>query len=330
MESSPTDPHSTPPAPPGQPTVRSAGRSGQLQISSPPPPSDLRIRTSVMAVFSTFLGMLGLFIPGLNIVAMCLGVRALNQIDDEAKGLKGRGMSLAGIVLGSTGLMITCGIVAFVVINSVIESSTRSALKVRDAAQLQSIHQQMIVYAQSNKSWYPGLSSTGAVDPWAAVSNRYGSIGRLVKEDFLRGKRILSPKESDASINAKALPGVATSMGSFAVLEYAEKRTDLPAATTLGKLEWRETSRNSAIVLSDRELATGKDTSHSLWSKTKGQWQGSVIFNDGHIQFELSDKGFDGNYGESWPDGDAIPDGGVGTINNLFDLEDGNGRMTSD
>ena len=98
----------------------------------------------------------------------------------------------------------------------------------------------------------------------------------------------------------------------------------LAKPTALGNLEWRESLRTTAVVLSDRQLATGNTSSRSIWSSINGHWQGSVIFNDNHVDFALTDKGYDGQYGKT---GGKL---GTGTINNLFDLNGGDGRMTSD
>ena len=115
----------------------------------------------------------------------------------------------------------------------------------------------------------------------------------------------------DPTINGVVVKGVATSNGSYAVLEYAGQKKLFAEPTTLGKLEWRESLRTTAVVLSDRQLTTDNAKPQSIYTSVNGQWQGSVLYNDNHVQFELTDKAYDGQYGQNRGNfGTGAPQGG--------------------
>ena len=91
---SPPPPESQPPPPPGAPA--------SAPWSAPPPPYTSQ-RTNGLAVASLVLGVLFCFaITG--IVAVVLGNIALGQIADSQGAQKGRGLAIAGIVLGWVGI----------------------------------------------------------------------------------------------------------------------------------------------------------------------------------------------------------------------------------
>ena len=57
-------------------------------------------RTSIMAILSLVLGLLGLCIPGFGLLGLLFGIVALILIGSSNGALAGRGLSAAGIVLG--------------------------------------------------------------------------------------------------------------------------------------------------------------------------------------------------------------------------------------
>jgi hypothetical protein len=118
----PSDPNdATPPAePPKEPSPGSAPPpSAQWQVgtaASPSPPSAgwevggppaQPTKTSGLAIASLVTGLFVwcFVIPG--IVAIVLGFLSLDQIKDAEGRIKGRGMAIAGIVLGYVGLGVT-------------------------------------------------------------------------------------------------------------------------------------------------------------------------------------------------------------------------------
>jgi hypothetical protein len=109
----------TPPEPPEPPAGETGATGAPPPGASPPPPPGApppsqwegaapvaRPTTSGLAVASLVTGLFFwcFLIPG--IVAIVLGFLALEQIADAGGRIKGRGMAIAGIVLGYVGLAI--------------------------------------------------------------------------------------------------------------------------------------------------------------------------------------------------------------------------------
>ena len=77
-------------------------------------------RTSWMAIASLVLGILWIYWIG-SILALVFGYLAKKEIDNDRAGMSGRGMAIAGIVLGWTGvatLVITIIVVIFFAISN--------------------------------------------------------------------------------------------------------------------------------------------------------------------------------------------------------------------
>ena len=223
-------------------------------------------------------------------------------------------------------LLVVISIIALLIgiLLPALNAARQTARKMQNSTQLRGIHQQLVVFAQSNKNWFPGLTPTGVLDGAASLGLRHGSLGRMKREDFYTEEYLVSPAEVDPGINGTSpIVPVSTATGSYAVLRYSDQSVVLTSPSTLGQLEWRESLRTTAVILSDREIATSMNNPRSIWTSVNGQWQGSVLFNDNHVQFELTDKGYDGQYGQN------RGTFGTGSINNLFDMTGGNGEMTS-
>jgi hypothetical protein len=284
-------------------------------------------RLAASAVASLLFGILGLisFCFPLSAFAIALASHAINRIDNPANHLRGRGFAQKGRVIGCVvgPIVVAVGLVPLI-LGPLFGDGRFVARKVQNEAQLRAIHQQLVTFSQWNKGWYPGLASADLVDSGGQISSRYGAFEPLVSQDYIAGHLLVSPQENDPTINGSALQGISTSFGSYAVLEYATGTSPSRAPTFLGKLVWRASLNHTAFLLCDREIATGTKAPRSIWTSTNGGWSGSVLFEGGSVRLLLSDKGFDDQYGSR--KGSA----GTGTINNLFDLVGGNGRMTSD
>jgi len=74
------------------------------------------VRTSGLATASLVLGIIGLFIGFLSILAIIFGAIALHQTDRDPN-LKGRGKAIAGLVLGIIGVLIGILLAAIVAFN---------------------------------------------------------------------------------------------------------------------------------------------------------------------------------------------------------------------
>ncbi len=77
-------------------TTFSSGESNQFSQH----PMLAEPRTSIMAILSLVLGLLGLCVPGFGLLGLLFGIVALILIGSSNGALAGRGLSAAGIVLG--------------------------------------------------------------------------------------------------------------------------------------------------------------------------------------------------------------------------------------
>ena len=224
-------------------------------------------------------------------------------------------------------LLVVISIIALLIgiLLPALGSARKTARQMQNSTQLRGIHQAMVTFAQANKFWYAGSTSTGKVDVNANTADRHGSFMRLQDDDFFEPEYNLSPGEVDPAVTSDGITANnATARGSFGVLEYASSSTS-GNLSTLGILEWRDQLNTSAILVTDREIATsGSDVPRSLWSVNDEIWQGTVCFGDNHVQFELSDGSFGGKYGQN------KGNFGTGTIGLLFDVTDGDGLITQD
>jgi type II secretory pathway pseudopilin PulG len=113
-------------------------------------------------------------------------------------------------------------------------------------------------------------------------------------------------------------------LGSFAVLDYSAGKANTAAVLTtlsrLGTLEWRDSLGATAAVFSDRHFQVTRNASSiaadnipdSIWSTVNDTWTGSVVWNDGHVTFELTTDLEQDKYGTD------LGKVGTATIDDIF------------
>ena len=99
-----------PPPPPGTPPPPPPAGPAGAAWQTPPP---IYQRTNGMAVASLVLGVLFCFVVT-GILAVIFGNVALNRIDASRGAEKGRGLAIAGIVLGWIGIGLTLALPALI------------------------------------------------------------------------------------------------------------------------------------------------------------------------------------------------------------------------
>lgn len=264
-------------------------------------------------------------------------------------------------------LLVVISIIALLIgiLLPALGAARKTARQMQNSTQLRGIHQSGVTYAQGNKGFYAGLLSTGTLNHESSNNmgaagnldttagkeqNRYGYLHRLQRDDFYEPTYLINPGETDTNITVstiqnKLIAVTADSVadrnatnGSYAVLEYTGATTGNTiggARSTLGTLEWKDTFNTSAVVLSDRELTTVSTRPRSLWTAKNNNWEGSVLFNDNHVTYELSDLSLDysGVYGT------GAGGTGTGTLGRLFNglhgatfttATQGQGRLVAD
>lgn len=179
-----------------------------------------------------------------------------------------------------------------------------SARKAQSNTQLRGMHQGMVIFAQSNKGFFPGLRSGG--DQWVlSAENDAAAHGStvmaryaiLLEGDFFTPEYALHP--NDPQPHTAYNPGSATPLDytnySYAMLELVRTNNNNGLDTVAGNSdykrgEWRETMNSQAIIMSDRliEVTTFADPSTytGIWSDRPGESEWGVLWNDNHTAFE--------------------------------------------
>ncbi len=224
-------------------------------------------------------------------------------------------------------------------------ASRRTARRMQNSTQLRGIHQGLVTFANSNKNKFAGFDSRGNII--ANSKEMTGNSGDgdtvearfwiLLDDDFFTPEYAISPSEV-AEVDAVEWGGNAgtatvkwnadTKNYSYAMLGIKGAAGQAPDNAFAGRgQEWQQTLNSQAIVLSDRNTGTNATNKvASIHSDDPGEWTGSVLWNDNHVQFETT-QFFQTKYANGALHSDRFGDG----TDNLFDSEaDPNGRVGVD
>ena len=137
--------------------------------------------------------------------------------------------------------------------------------------QLRGIHQGLVMYAQGNNDYYPGLNAQG--EPIAIrVEQR---LKLLLDGDYFSPEYLVSPVERGRE-PWRSGPFTAEH-NSYAMLQVPESG---------GRhAEWRDTMNTRAAILADRNTGTVDDPSSIHY---RHAWRGHILWNDNHVGFEMS------------------------------------------
>ena len=213
-------------------------------------------------------------------------------------------------------LLVVISIIALLIaiLLPALSSARQSARAMQSNTQIRGIQQGMFVYAQSNKTWYPGMDkyefiaadaltdaskikgynandTTAANQAGGDVAARYVIC---VQDDLFTPEYLISPLETNTLIEPWE-DGVTYNTVSF-ISSYALPRIRNNNQMAVGRAkEWSDNANASAIVVTDRLLRNAgatpavnrndASTHYSLQStKTAGTWTGGISFNDNHIE----------------------------------------------
>ncbi len=167
--------------------------------------------------------------------------------------------------------------------------------------QIRGIHQAMVMYAQSNRMYFPGRDRNGSIVD-ANVEYRFQ---RLLEGNYFTGEYAISPSE----IKAVWTTGTVTSAN------YSYAMLDIDAGPGGRYNEWRDTLNTEAPAIADRNTGTDAAANvESIWSPHPGDWRGSVAYNDNHVVFETTHVPLT----RYTPDGVEWYDTSVNNADNLF------------
>ena len=268
-----------PPSPPEThaPSTLPSGTAPPIDPGQAQPLESGPLATSALAVTSPILAVIGFILPLGGIVALVLGIIAMNKIDNPANRLKGREIALGGAIIGCVAtFMMLIGILL-----PLLGASRKSALRMDP--RVRGIHQGMIQYAKGNNDKYPGLGTNEAT--YTTTPSEFFTARRryqiLLDGNYFTPEYLISPVETNKIIASK---NISPDNFSYALLRIAGGASGDDGR----RVEWAKTLNGEAPVVYDRN--TGKNALGNASSlhtkKDRGDWRGNVAYNDNHTLFE--------------------------------------------
>ncbi len=166
-----------------------------------------------------------------------------------------------------------------------------NASNMKSSTQLRGIGQGMVVFAQGNNLWYPGLDAHGNGDP--TVEDRFQI---LLDANYFTGEYAINPNDLGKRMTPWRTGPVTNRNYSYAMLQVNPGASFDPAkppavgSPYARRKEWRDTLNGDAVILADRNTGTAA-APQSVWTTTPGvpgDWRGSVTRNDNSTSFETT------------------------------------------
>lgn len=213
-------------------------------------------------------------------------------------------------------LLVVISIIALLIaiLLPALSSARQSARSMQSNTQIRGIQQGMFIYAQSNKTWYPGmerdeyiaadaLTDASQIDGYNANDTTAGNQAGgdvaaryviCVRDNLFTPEYLISPLEVNTDIEPWE-DGVVYNTVSF-ISSYALPRIRNNNQMAVGRAkEWSDNANASAIVVTDRlyrntgatpAVNRGDSTTHYslLSTKQAGKWTGGISFNDNHVE----------------------------------------------
>lgn len=181
-----------------------------------------------------------------------------------------------------------------------VTSARQHARRMQNGTHVRGIQMGMVLYAQGNRDFYPGLNADGskATKTVAAIPDQmYGyatadgshvayRFAVLLRGNFFSPEYMVSPAETNKGI---AVAEVGKNFADGAAYSYALLNISDLKQPRVG--EWRATNNSRAAVVSDRNIGgepSGKGA-QSIHTNIGEGWRGSVGYNDNHVNFENTD-----------------------------------------
>lgn len=197
-------------------------------------------------------------------------------------------------------LLVVISIIALLIaiLLPALGAARESARRMENNANLRSLHQATVIYAEENKGFYTGLTSKGEVMTTAQLEADAGvpagtffllngtavapRFAVLAYQDVVASEHLISPKDEDR------LPW-SGSPDPFTHQNISYAALDIFVSDSPAQKSWRNDLASLTPIYSDRSTrgTSGPSTvGESLWSEDI--WQGGVVWNDGHTTFETS------------------------------------------
>jgi len=215
-------------------------------------------------------------------------------------------------------LLVVISIIALLIgiLLPALGAARRTARQMQNSTQVRGIHQGMVVFSQSNKGWFAGLTSAGEIVQAGDIGDSGASEDAagtqpearyhiLLAGNFFSGEYAISPGESEyekTPANTQAAgANVESDNYSYAMQTLGNNAgTALFGGTSGGRVqEWRDTINSQALILADRNTGDNENASiSSIWEEESvGKWSGSLGWNDNHVE-NVSNHVVQTQYGE--------------------------------
>lgn len=175
-------------------------------FNSPPVGNELANRTSGLAIASLICGFFGVPIFPVALAALICGIIALTKMSSDST-LKGKGMAIAGTILGGIGLLVTPCLLMGTILPA-LGKARSTARQMKDSTQVRGIAMALTLYAENNNDQFP--------EPGADWQQRLLATGSVTPE------LLITP--IDGGENAAGVPSY---------LYYTPSSTDNPQTTVL-------------------------------------------------------------------------------------------------
>lgn len=266
----------------------------------------------VVGVLTSFAVLPGL-VCGVGAVMLARHAAARTGVDTARPG---RGLAVAGQAMGGTALVLSAVVGGVFVLGGIgFWSGGGNTHGPQGSSQLRGIHQGMFTYANSNKEHFPGLDSKGNILPNSAEDTGNSGDGDTVQArywimfdgNFFTPEYAIAPRETDARITEydpylgatqhPVLFDSNTIHYSYAMLSINGTPGQLPDAADRAS-EWAQTTNSQAVVVSDRN--TGRNATaavQSIHTSSPGDWEGSILWNDNHVDHYTESHILETRYG---------------------------------
>ena len=205
-------------------------------------------------------------------------------------------------------LLVVISIIALLIgiLLPALGAARQTARRAQNSVNLRSLHQGAVILAQDNKTYYPGLNSKGEIKAPGEISGGFGSVTftaapghngtytvpryiELMAAEVVSPDFIISPGESNG---AKRAWTPTDPLGvqlrhvhcSYAVLDLGGAFAATGKLNNSAFASWKDDMGSETPIFSDRNAGLVPGQSFSIWNPE--QWEGAVVWNDGHAGFQ--------------------------------------------
>jgi prepilin-type N-terminal cleavage/methylation domain-containing protein len=192
-------------------------------------------------------------------------------------------------------LLVVISIIALLIgiLLPALGAARKTANQMKNSTQIRGQQQGCVIYAQSNNTYLPGMTTAGGIQPPPIVNGPDGSTVGVRYYDLLAGSFIspqLMANPQDSGITLWSTNTVFSTNYSYCMLCITTSVNDAGR-----QAEWRDNANGAAVLISDRNTvnvssAQNDANEKSVWVTAVGTWTGSTVFGDNHVAFQQSNK----------------------------------------